>query len=237
MVRGLTAPTAESAAGTAALAVETEPITAALAEDAAKHSRIGLLGGTFDPPHIGHLVLATAAVEQLDLERVVFIPAGVPPHKQGDLITSGTDRLVLTRLAIAGEPAFELSPLEVERPGVSYTVDTLEQLTDLYGSTTSLFLIMAADSFAQLATWREPDRLLLLAEWAVGPRPGYDLPSREALAERWGARHERIHLLDAPLLAISSSDLRARVAGRRSIRYLVPRAVEDQVTARGLYRR
>lgn len=205
-------------------------------EAGAGPSRIGLLGGTFDPPHIGHLVLAASAVEELGLERVIFMPAGVPPHKQGAAVSSATDRLLLTRLAIAGETAFELSALEVERPGVSYTVETVQELARTLGDGVELTLVMASDAFASIETWREPDRLLDLARWAVGPRPGYPLPTREELQRRWGARHARIHLLDAPLIGVSSENLRARVTAGRSIRYLVPRAVEDQIAGRGLYR-
>ena len=227
MERGLTG-------GAVAVAVEPAPAPEA---SAAGPRRIGALGGTFDPPHLGHLLLAVAAAEQLELDRVLFIPAGVPPHKQERSVSSSTDRLLMTRLAIAGDPCFELSPIEIERPGVSYTVDTVEELASKYGEGVDLFLVMAVDSLAHVDTWREPDRLLELAQWAVGPRPGWPMPSREALAGRYGARHERIHLLDGPAMAISSSDVRARVAARRSIRYLVPRAVEEHVAARGLYRR
>ena len=200
-------------------------------------SRIGLLGGTFDPPHIGHLVLAMIAAEEVGLERIIFIPAGLPPNKQGRPISSAADRLLLTRLAIAGDPCFDLSPIEVERPGVSYTVDTVAELREIYGEGTELFLVMAADSLAQIESWREPERLLSMVEWVVGPRPGFELPTREALADRWGRDHERIHILDAPAVSISSSAVRARVAEGRSIRYLVPRAVEEHIASRQLYRR
>ena len=216
---------------------EADPEPAPEPRELTPGSRIGLLGGTFDPPHLGHLVLAAAAVEQLGLERVVFIPAGAPPHKRDVAVSSSTDRLLLTRLAIAGEPSFELSVLEIERPGVSYTIETVEEMARTYGDATRLTLVMASDSFATIETWREPDRLLELTEWAIGPRPGYPLPSRDELSTRWGRRHARIHLLDAPPLGISSSDLRARVAAGRSIRYLVPRAVEDQIALRRLYQR
>lgn len=230
MVRGLieTAPIAVESAPAPEIEVLPEPLRPA--------KRIGVFGGTFDPPHIGHLVLATAAADQLSLDRVVFIPAGIPPHKRNSPRSSGTDRLLLTRLAIAGEASFELNPIEIERTGVSYTVETVESLVDIYGEETDLVLIMASDSFASIDTWRDPDRLLELAEWAVGPRPGWPLPTREELASRWGPRHSRIHLLDAPPIGISSSEVRARIAAGRPIRYLVPRAVEDEIVLRSLYR-
>ena len=214
------------------------PIPVAAAEpDVDQPRRIGILGGTFDPPHLGHLVLAMTAAGELALDRVLFMPAGAPPHKREGDISSPTDRLLLTRLAIAGDECFELSAFEIERAGTSYTVETAEALLDAYGASARLFIVMAADSLSQIDTWREPDRLLDLAEWAVGPRPGWPLPSRDALMERWGERHERIHLLEGPSLAISSSELRGRVAAGRSIRYLVPRAVEEQIAARRLYQR
>jgi nicotinate-nucleotide adenylyltransferase len=202
----------------------------------AEPRRLALFGGTFDPPHLGHLVLAAAAAEQFDLDRVLFIPAGLPPNKQGQPISSTTDRLLMTRLAIAGEPRFELSTIEVERPGPSYTIETVEELGELYAGL-QLLLLMAADSLAQIDTWREPDRLLSMVEWLVGPRPGSELPERAALQARFGELSDRIHFVDAPALAISSSDLRDRVAEGRSIRYLVPRAVEEQIARRRLYRR
>jgi nicotinate-nucleotide adenylyltransferase len=125
----------------------------------------------------------------------------------------------------------------MERPGPSYTVDSLGQLREHFGKDVGLVLIMAADSFAEIEAWREPDRLLELAEWGIGPRPGTPLPDRIALRERFGAAAARIHLLDGPSLDLSSSDIRTRVAAGRPIRYLVPRAVEELITARGLYKR
>ena len=185
--------------------------------------RIGILGGTFDPPHIGHLWLATLAADALGLSRVLLMPAARPPHKGGMPVSNAADRVMMTRLAIAGDPLLALSLIEMERPGPSYTLDSLVELRDSLGEGVSLVLIMAADSLAEIDTWREPDRLLELAEWAVGPRPGTELPDRGALRERFGPAESRIHLLDGPSLDLSSSEIRRRVAAGRSIRYLVPR--------------
>jgi nicotinate-nucleotide adenylyltransferase len=198
--------------------------------------RIGVLGGTFDPPHVGHLWLATLAADALGLDRVLFMPASQPPHKRGRRMSSSGDRLLMTRLAIAGDPMFELCPIEMERPGPSFTVDSVTELLTRYPES-SLYLLMAADSLAQIDTWREPDRLLHLVEWAVGPRPGNPLPSRESLVERFGPRASRIHLLEGPSLDVSASEIRRRVAAGRAIRYLVPVAVERHIVERGLYRR
>lgn len=195
-----------------------------------------MLGGTFDPPHVGHLWLATLAADALALDRVLFMPASRPPHKRGRRLSSATDRLLMTRLAIAGNGAFELCPIEMERPGPSFTVDSIGELQRLY-SRSALVLVMAADSLAQIDTWREPDRLLSLVEWAVGPRPGSPLPVRAALRDRFGRGAARIHLLDGPSLDVSASAIRRRVAAGQAIRYLVPVAVEQHIADRGLYRR
>lgn len=199
--------------------------------------RIGILGGTFDPPHIGHLWLATLAADALGLGRVLLMPAARPPHKSGTVVSNAAERVTMTRLAIAGDLLFDLSLVEMERPGPSFTVDSLVALRASLGSDAGLVLIMAADSFAEIETWRDPDRLLELAELAVGPRPGSQLPDRAALRERFGSSEARIHLLDGPALDLSSSEIRRRVAAGRSIRYLVPRAVEELIADRGLYRR
>jgi nicotinate-nucleotide adenylyltransferase len=199
-------------------------------------ARIGILGGTFDPPHVGHLWLATLAADALPLDRVVFMPAALPPHKRDRSMSSITDRLLMTRLAISGNDAFELSTLEVGRRGPSFTIDSVEELRRTYGDA-RLFLLMASDSLAQIDSWREPDRLLSLIEWAVAPRPGSSLPNAERLRERFGAAAQRIHLLTGPSLDVSATEIRRRVAAGRAIRYLVPQAVEELILEKGLYRR
>jgi len=168
---------------------------------------------------------------------VLFMPAAQPPHKGGQLVSRGTDRLLMTRMAITGDPAFELCPIEMERPGPSYTIDSIDELERLYLGQAQLYLLMAADSLNAIDTWREPDRLLERIEWVVGPRPGSELPDRARLEERFGASAPRIHLLGGPSLDVSSSDIRRRVAAGQAIRYLVPRGVEELIVDRGLYRR
>ena len=203
---------------------------------AGRPQRLGILGGTFDPPHVGHLWLAALAADAHALDRVLFMPAAQPPHKGGRLISRSTDRLLMTRLAIGGDPAFELSPIEMERTGPSYTIDSVIELKRAYPDAL-LFLVMAADSLAQIETWREPDRLLGEVEWIVGPRPGSALPDQAGLKDRFGDGASRIHLLSGPTLDVSSSDIRRRVAAGHTIRYLVPRNVEELIIDRGLYRR
>jgi nicotinate-nucleotide adenylyltransferase len=204
---------------------------------AGRRRRIGILGGSFDPPHLGHLWLATLAADAVGLDRVLFMPAAQPPHKRQRGMSSATDRLLMTRLAIAGDSLFELTPIEMERDGPSYTIDSVDELTRLYGDEADLFLLMAADSLAQIESWRQPDELLARIEWVVGPRPGASLPDRSGLEERFGADAGRIHLLTGPSLDVSSTEIRARVAAGHAIRYLVPRGVEELIVDRGLYRR
>ena len=199
--------------------------------------RIGVLGGTFDPPHVGHLWLATLAADAIGLDRVLFMPAAQPPHKGGQLVSRGADRMLMTRLAITGDPMFDLCPIEMERPGPSYTIDSVDELRRLYGEEAALFLLMASDSLAQIDSWRSPEELLERIEWIVGPRPGAAIPDRPSLEDRFGERASRIHLLDGPSLDVSSTQIRARVAAGETIRYLVPRGVEDLIVDRGLYRR
>ena len=209
----------------------------ALDRTASGPRRIGILGGTFDPPHVGHLWLATLAADAVGLDRVLFMPAAQPPHKPAEGVTSPTDRLLMTRLAIAGNDAFELTLIEMQRPGPSYTIDSVDELRRLYGDEAELYLLMAADSLAQIDTWRSPDELLERIEWVVGPRPGAAPPDRSDLEERFGDRASRIHVLDGPSLEVSSTQIRERVAAGQAIRYLVPRGVEDLIVDRGLYRR
>ena len=199
--------------------------------------RIGILGGTFDPPHVGHVWLATLAADAIGLDRVLFMPAAQPPHKPAESVTSAADRLLMTRLAIAGDDAFELTLIEMERSGPSYTIDSVTELQRLYGDEAELYLLMASDSLAKIDTWRQPDELLERIEWVVGPRPGVTLPDRSSLEDRFGERASRIHLLDGPSLDVSSTQIRERVAAGQAIRYLVPRGVEDLIVDRGLYRR
>lgn len=202
----------------------------------AQPTRFGVLGGTFDPPHHGHLWLAALAAEALALDRVAFMPAAAPPHKTDREVTAVAHRIAMTQLAIADDPTFELSTLELERTGPSYTVDSMERVLADRGDAGPTFLIMAADSLEQIVTWREPDRLLELVEWIVGPRPGHGAPDRDRLRTRFGSAVDRIHLLDGPGLDVSGSEIRDRVASGRTIRYLVPRAVEEYIGEHGLYR-
>jgi len=188
-------------------------------------TRVGVFGGTFDPVHVGHLAIAHAALESVPLDRVLFVLARRSPLKERGPVASEGDRLRMLELAVANEPRFAVSRLELDREGPSYTVDTLERLAQLSGSD-ELFLILGSDAIAVLPRWKDPDRIAELATLVVAERPG--APERAGTAP--------IVTFDAPRLDISSRELRARAARGRSLRYLVPEPVLQHIEARGLYR-
>ncbi len=196
--------------------------------------RIGILGGTFNPPHLGHLVCGQEAYVQLGLDRVMLIPARIPPHKPVDDEPGVGHRVELCRLAVAGDDRFEVSDIEVVRDGPSYTVDTLQELTR-DAPDHQLHLILGADIAAGLARWRQPETVLDLAKVAVAERPG---TSRQAVQD--GLRQvrggERAAFFAMPTIDISSTVVRRRVRTREPIRYLVPDRVASYIEEHGLYR-
>jgi nicotinate-nucleotide adenylyltransferase len=195
--------------------------------------RLGLFGGTFDPIHLGHLILAESCREACDLDQVWFVVAGEPPHKPGER-TSAADRLEMARIAVAGHPAFEVSDLETNRPGPHYSVETLEAIhRDHPGD--ELFFLIGADSLADLPSWRQPDRIAQLATIVVVNRAGIDTFDPAHLPDL-GPGTRPIRSVLVPPTGISSHDLRRRVAEGRSIRYQLPRGVEAYIEAQGLYR-
>ncbi len=194
---------------------------------------LGVFGGTFDPIHIAHLAVAESARDALGLERVLFIPVREPPHKPGQAVTDAGHRLAMVDLAIAGNPAFASSRIELDRPGPSYTAETLEALA---AETPDLTLILSAEAFAGLPTWHEPRRVLGLARLAVTPRDGYPASDTGFLAEQFPGVAARAVFLDGPRLRLSASELRDRAAAGRSLRYLVPDAVAAYIGDHGLYR-
>jgi nicotinate-nucleotide adenylyltransferase len=199
--------------------------------------RIGLFGGTFDPPHVGHLALAEWARTHLSLERVVFMPAGTPPHKLRRVLTPVRHRVAMTRLAVRGNRAFTVSTLEARRAGPSFTVDTLAALARLHPGS-RLYLLMGADSLDEFSTWHEPKRILRLATLAVAARPGAQGSARHGARAAAAARLPgKVVWLDNPRLEISSSVLRAELRAGRPVRYLVADAVERYIRRHRLYRR
>jgi nicotinate-nucleotide adenylyltransferase len=199
---------------------------------AAAQPRLGVLGGSFDPPHIAHLAIASETCHVLGLERVLFVPAAAPPHKGGEERTSAEIRLELASLAIDDDLRFTASGIEIER-GLVYTADTLRALSRRY-SDHELVFIMGSDSLLQLETWHDPEQILSECSLAVAPRPGDPPEAIAAAAARWGPY--QVTVLDVPLLSVSSTDIRERVAAHRPIRYLVPQRVEQYILETGLYR-
>jgi nicotinate-nucleotide adenylyltransferase len=189
----------------------------------------GVFGGTFDPIHIAHLAVAEAARDVFGLRRVLFIPAAQPPHKPGGPIAAIEHRLAMVEAAVAGNPAFEVSRIEIERDGPSYTVDTLSTLRDA-SRDDRLALILSAESFADLPTWHEPELILELADLIVAPRDGY--ATADHIGPLAGARAV---FLDGPRIRLSASEIRERAAAGRSVRYLVPDAVAAYIGDHSLY--
>jgi nicotinate-nucleotide adenylyltransferase len=196
--------------------------------------RLGLFGGTFDPIHLGHLILAESCREACGLDRVWFVVAGAPPHKPGER-TSASDRLEMVRIAVAGHPAFEVSDLETHRPGPHYSVETLEAI-HRERPDDELFFLIGADSLTDLPSWRQPGRIAQLATIVAVNRPGIDMFDPTHLPDL-GPGTRPIQVVAVPPIGIASHDLRRRVAEGRSIRYQVSRGVEAYIEAQGLYRR
>jgi len=193
-----------------------------------------VIGGTFDPPHYAHLVLAENALAQLQLERVLFVPAGQPPHKPRQPISPAHHRVTMVEMAVADNSAFLLSRVDVARPGPHYTVDMLGILREKHSGAT-LFFLMGADSLAEFTRWRDPSGILEQARLGVMRRPGWEADVT-SLAESLPGIEERLAWLDAPHLEISGTDLRRRVAEQLPIRYLLPASVEHYVHEHRLYR-
>lgn len=196
--------------------------------------RIGVFGGTFDPLHLGHLVIAEEARERCDLDEVIFVPSGVPPHKAEKPVTAARHRYLMTLLGTIDQPAFSVSRIELERRGVSYTVETLRALEQ---QERELYFIGGADAILGLRTWREPAEILRLSRIITLTRPGFELDRlAEALGPLYEEHRDRFVRVEAPGIEISSSDIRARVARGESIRFRVPEMVASYIERYGLYR-
>jgi nicotinate-nucleotide adenylyltransferase len=198
--------------------------------------KVGILGGTFNPPHVGHLICASEAADQLGLERVTLMPVFAPPHKEVPDEPGADERLALCELAAAGDDRLVVSRLEIDRGGSSFTVDTLKVLHDSHPDH-ELTFIVGGDMAVSLPTWHEPREVLALATLAVAERSG---TRRRDVVERLVAEFgdevsDRLAFFDMPRMDISSSDIRRRVASGRTIRHLVPDAVADRIATRGLY--
>ncbi|MCX7780840.1 MAG: nicotinate-nucleotide adenylyltransferase [Negativicutes bacterium] len=198
--------------------------------------RIGVLGGTFDPIHIGHLVTAEVVRLEYGLEKVIFIPASSPPHKQNVAVTPAFHRYIMTAMATYSNPHFFVSDIELKRPGPSYTIDTIKALLDIHGSDTELYFITGVDAVLELPTWYRIRELLELCHFVAATRPG-STGRIDDIIEHFGEiGRAHIHRLDTPELEISSTDIREKVKKGLSIKYIVPESVENYILKERLYR-
>ncbi len=203
---------------------------------AEKKHRVGILGGTFDPIHVGHLVTAEAVRNEYKLDKVIFIPAAIPPHKQEQSVTPALHRYIMTVLATYSNPYFEVSPIEMNRPCPSYTIDTIYELIEKYGEDTEFYFITGADAIAEIPTWDRIEELLGICQFIAATRQGC-LPNVDNIKEYFGELgQKRIHRLNTPELEISSTDIRARIKNGISIKYIVPLPVEQYIYKEGLYK-
>jgi nicotinate-nucleotide adenylyltransferase len=189
--------------------------------------KIGLFGGTFDPVHFGHLIIAETIRNDMELDRLILLPSAVPPHKQDQQITAFHHRVAMLNLAIEGDPEFSVSELEFNK-GISYTIDTIQYFISTCPDD-SFYLIIGADSLFELDTWKDPERLLNSLPVIVARRTGYPF---DKIAHKW---RKRCQWVDTPCIELSSSDIRSRVSAKQSIRFRVPRPVEKYIIQNGLY--
>ena len=197
-------------------------------------TRLGVMGGTFDPIHFGHLVTAEEALHQFGLDEVLFVPTGRPWMKEHEAVSSPEDRYLMTVIATASNPLFGVSRLEVDRAGPTYAIDTLRELRGSRGDHVDLFFVTGADAVLEIVDqWKQPDELFALAHFIAATRPGFDLEAFEGHAP---TKHPGITVMNVPALAISSTDVRTRVHAGRPIRYLVPEGVKSYIEKAELYR-
>jgi len=201
------------------------------------YKRIGISGGTFDPIHFGHLIIAEEVRELLKLDIILFIPVGNPPHKEGLNVADAFHRFNMVKEAVKSNPFFKVSRIEVDRLGYTYTVDTLTKLKEMHGENVKLLFITGADVVRELLTWKEYERVFTMCEFAAVLRPGYEkaaiVSEVQALRDKYGAV---IHIIDGPLIEISSTQIRDNVKNGRSVKYLVPDKVEKYIYENGLYK-
>jgi len=205
-----------------------------------KQKKIGIMGGTFNPVHHGHLVTAQEALDQFGLDEVIFIPTGDPPHKIEDLLAHAEDRYLMTVIATSSNSSFFVYRIEIDRKGKSYTIDTVKELRKLFGSGSELYFITGADAILEILTWKNTREIVTLAKFIAATRPGYDLSKiKELKATLFDSEDEadrRIFIMEIPALAISSTDIRQRIKIGRPVNYLVPEGVNNYILKHGLYK-
>jgi nicotinate-nucleotide adenylyltransferase len=209
-------------------------------KDKKQGQKIGIMGGTFNPIHNGHLVTAQEALSQFDLDRVIFIPTGNPPHKTGQEIADSEDRYIMTVIATSSNSNFFVSRIEIDRGKKSYTIDTVRQLRKKYGKGSSLYFITGADAILEILTWKNTDEIISLCKFIAATRPGYDMTRIEDLKKKLfsgdESSYKKIYVMEIPALSISSTDIRNRVRSGRPIDYLVPEGVCNYILKHGLYK-
>lgn len=203
-------------------------------DDVLLSKSLAVMGGTFDPIHYAHLLIAEEVRRRFQLPQILFMPSGTPPHKKAYEVTSAEDRYIMALLATSDNPQFAVSRMELDRPGPSYTIDTIRQLKARIGEGAHVSWVTGADAVLEILTWREADAVLDEAQIIAVPRPGFDL---EQLDETLGAsRASKVRIVDSPVTGISSTMIREHVRAGESIRYLTPRPVIDYIEKHGLYR-
>jgi len=204
------------------------------------YKKIGIMGGTFNPIHHGHLVTAQEALSQFKLDKVIFIPTGNPPHKIENEVASAEDRYIMTVIATSSNSNFFVSRMEIDRKGKSYTIDTVRQLRKIYGKNSLLYFITGADAILEILTWKNTDEIVSLCKFIAATRPGYNLSRIEDLRKRLfgkaGAADEKIYEMEIPALSISSTDIRNRIKHNRPIDYLLPERVSNYILKHELYK-
>lgn len=198
--------------------------------------RYGIMGGTFDPIHTGHLVVAEEVRKEFNLDKVIFMPTGDPPHKNAKKVSKGYSRYEMTLLATITNPYFEISRLELDREGITYTIDTMIELKERYGDSVELFFITGADSLLELHKWKDSEKILEICKIVAATRPGYDLDHMKGRLKELNELHkDKINTITTPGLQISSTDIRRRVKNDMSIKYLLPESVEIYINKYKLY--
>lgn len=199
-----------------------------------KCKKLAIMGGTFDPIHMGHLIIAEAVRDNMKMEAVLFVPSGTPPHKLDKCITGNDHRYKMTQLAMQKNPWFHVSAIEMLRRGNSYTIDTIQQIKEVCADT-EIYFITGVDAIELIDTWKEAKKLVHSCKFIVLNRPGYALQKLKTAMKVLEADYNKLYFLDAPLIDISSSDIRQRVRNGKSIRYLLPYEVEEYIYEKKLY--
>jgi len=205
-----------------------------------RYTKIGIMGGTFNPIHYGHLVTAEEALKQFNLDKVIFIPTGMPPHKISGILASAEDRYLMTVIATASNKDFFVSRIEIDREGKSYTIDTLHELKRIFGENVTLYFITGADAILEILYWKNTNEITHLCKFIAATRPGYDISKIEELKKKLFKNmkdfKENIFLMEIPALAISSTDIRRRIKSSRPINYLLPEGVCNYLLKHELYK-